>query len=79
MGNGGIAPTFLTSALDGSEWSALRPGRFTLGEEPPVYIGEEVGRAPEPVWTLWRREKSLAPAGIRTSAIQPVTIPVELT
>jgi hypothetical protein len=25
---------FLTSTLDGPEWSALRPGRFTTGEEP---------------------------------------------
>jgi hypothetical protein len=24
---------FLTSALDGSEWLASRPGRFTLGEK----------------------------------------------
>jgi hypothetical protein len=29
MGSGGIAPPFLTSALDGLEWSASRPGRFT--------------------------------------------------
>jgi hypothetical protein len=28
-GSGGIAPPFLTSALDGGEWSASRPGRFT--------------------------------------------------
>jgi hypothetical protein len=31
-GSGGIAYTFLTSALDGSEWSASRPGRFTPKE-----------------------------------------------
>jgi len=24
--------TFLTSTLDGGEWSGLRPGRFTPGE-----------------------------------------------
>jgi hypothetical protein len=30
---------FLTSALGGGEWSALRPGRFTPGEEAPVPIG----------------------------------------
>jgi hypothetical protein len=29
--------------------------------------------SPEPVWTLWRREKSLVPAGNRTPAVQPVT------
>jgi hypothetical protein len=30
---------FLTSALVGGEWSASRPGRFTLGEEVPLPIG----------------------------------------
>jgi hypothetical protein len=30
--NGGIAPPFSTLALDGGEWSASRPGRFTPGE-----------------------------------------------
>jgi hypothetical protein len=29
-GSGGIAPNFLTSTLDGGEWSS-RPGRFTTG------------------------------------------------
>jgi hypothetical protein len=29
MGNGGVTPPFLTSALDGSEWPASRPGHFT--------------------------------------------------
>jgi hypothetical protein len=31
-GNGGIALPFLMSALDGGEWSASRPGRFTPRE-----------------------------------------------
>jgi hypothetical protein len=35
MGGGGKAPSFLTSALDGSEWSASCPGRFTPGERAP--------------------------------------------
>jgi hypothetical protein len=35
MGSGGIAPPFLTLTLDGCEWSASRPGRFTLGEKAP--------------------------------------------
>jgi hypothetical protein len=32
MGNGGIARLFLTSVLDGGEWSTSIPGRFTPGE-----------------------------------------------
>jgi hypothetical protein len=28
-GSGGVAPPFLTSELDGGEWSASSPGRFT--------------------------------------------------
>jgi hypothetical protein len=35
-GSGGIAPRILlTSALDGDEWSASRPGRFTPKERAP--------------------------------------------
>jgi hypothetical protein len=32
-GSGGIAPSFLTSALDGGEWSLSRPGRFTPDQD----------------------------------------------
>jgi len=35
MGDGGIAPAFLTSALDGDEWSTSRSGRFTPKERAP--------------------------------------------
>jgi hypothetical protein len=59
--------SFTTSALDWSEWSASRPGRaLPPGKGPPVPIGEEVGWAPEPVWTQRIQEKSLAPARDRT-------------
>jgi hypothetical protein len=30
-GSGGIAPPFLASALDGGEWLASRPSRYTAG------------------------------------------------
>jgi hypothetical protein len=44
--------SFLTSALEGGEWSASRPGRaLPPGKEPPVPIVQEAGWAPEPVWT----------------------------
>jgi hypothetical protein len=43
--SGGIAPPFFTSALDGCERSASRPGRFTAGIEPQYHwIGGCVGR-----------------------------------
>jgi hypothetical protein len=43
----------LTSALDGGDWSASRPGRFTPRERAPgtQWIGSW------PFWTLWLREK----------------------
>jgi hypothetical protein len=44
--------SFLTSALDGGEWSASRPGRALFqGKGPLVPIVQEAGWAPEPVWT----------------------------
>jgi hypothetical protein len=44
--------SFLTSALEGGEWSASRPGRaLPPGKESPVPIVQEAGWAPEPVWT----------------------------
>jgi hypothetical protein len=45
MGSGGIAQSFLTSVLEGGEWSALRPWRFTHEERDPStnWIGGWVG------------------------------------
>jgi hypothetical protein len=71
MGSGGIAPPFLTSALDGSKGSASRTVRLTLGEEIPVPSGQEAGCSLVPAWMLWRTEKS-CPAVIQTRAIPPV-------
>jgi hypothetical protein len=44
-GSGGVAPPFLTLVLDGGEWSASRPGRFTPEESAPGthWIGGWVG------------------------------------
>jgi len=50
---------FLTSAVDGGQWSASRTGRFTYGKEPPVPIAQEAGWGPEPVWTGGREKESL--------------------
>jgi hypothetical protein len=61
--------SYLTSALDGGEWSASRPGRALPPEKgPPVPAGYKTGWAPEPVWTQRPEEKSSAPAPI----VQPV-------
>jgi hypothetical protein len=64
MGSGGVARLFFTTALEEDEWLASRPGHFTPGEELPVPTGYEIKCASEPVWMLWRAEKSLAPAWI---------------
>jgi len=67
--SGGIAPhTFLTSALDGGEWSASRPTCFTLGETAPgiLWIGGWVGhRAAVAEWKIsssYRESNPLRPA-----------------
>ena len=36
------------------------------GKEPLVSVKHEVGWAPYPVWTFWRRENSFATAGKQT-------------
>jgi hypothetical protein len=59
--------SFTTSALDGGEWSASRPGRvLPPGKGPTVPVVQEGGWAPEPVWTQRLEEKYVAPAGDRT-------------
>jgi hypothetical protein len=63
--------SYLTSALDGGEWSASCPGRaLPPGKAPPVPIVQEAGWAPEPVWTQRLEEKSSV--GDRTPVVQSV-------
>jgi hypothetical protein len=52
-GGGGIVAPFLTSALDGGEWSASRPCCFTPATD---WTGGVL--ASDSAWKLWRREKS---------------------
>jgi hypothetical protein len=63
--------SFLTSALEGDEWSASRPGRaLPPDKEPPVPTVQEAGWAPEPVWTQRLQEKfSCASVGDRTPGL----------
>jgi hypothetical protein len=50
-------------ALDGGEWSALRPRRLSLSEQPPRYpLCRRLGGS-RPVLTLWGTEKSRVLAG----------------
>jgi hypothetical protein len=37
-------------SLDGGEWLVARP----TGKDHPVLIKDELGLAPEPIWTQWR-------------------------
>jgi hypothetical protein len=64
---------FLTTVLDGGEWSASRSGHaLPPGKGPQVPIEQEAGWAPEPVWTQRLEEKSCVSVGYRTPVIQSV-------
>jgi hypothetical protein len=49
------------------------PEVLLSGKGPPLPIGEEAAWAPEPVWTLWSREESLASAGNRIQIPQSLS------
>jgi hypothetical protein len=75
FGGGGMysSYSFLTSALDGGELSASRPGRaLPPGKGPPVPIEQKAGWDPEPVWTQGLEEKSSTPVKDRPPIVQPV-------
>jgi len=65
----------LTSGLEWGGWSALRPGRFTSGND-PVPIVQEAGWAPGPVRTV---ADNLAPTGIRSTVRTGCAIPAHKT
>jgi hypothetical protein len=63
--------SFLTSVLDGDEWSASRLGHaLAPGKEPPVPTGQEAGWAPELLWTQRIEENPFVSAGDRTPISQ---------
>jgi len=45
---------------EGGEWSASRPGRFTLNEKASVPTTHDLSWSPHKLWTLFRRD---SPAG----------------
>jgi hypothetical protein len=60
----------LTTALEGGESSAARPGRaLPLGKEPLEPTVQKAGWAPEPVWMQRLEEKFSAPVRDQTPAI----------
>jgi hypothetical protein len=68
----GIAPPFLTLALDGGEWSASRPSSYTpRGNRPRCPLGRRLDEPQRRSGRCWV-EKNLAPAGKRTPTVQPV-------
>jgi hypothetical protein len=63
----------LTSALDGDEWSASRPGcSLPPRKGPTIPIVQEAGWASELVWTQRLEEISFAYAEDRTPVVQSV-------
>jgi hypothetical protein len=79
LGGGGwkySSYSYLTSALNGSEWTASRPGRtLAPGNGPPVPIVQMVGWTPEPVWTQRLEENSFR-LGQRSNLNRPIVQPV---
>jgi hypothetical protein len=53
----------MTTALEGGEWSAVRPGRTLPPGKDPVPFVQQAGWVPGPVWT---GAENLAPTGIRS-------------
>jgi hypothetical protein len=68
--------SFTTSALDGGEWSASRPGRALLpGIASPVPIAQEAGCDPEPILTQRLQENDLClcrGSNLYRPVVQPV-------
>jgi hypothetical protein len=48
------------------------PAALSLVRKFPLLSGQDAGWAPEAVWVSWKREKSLAPSGNRSTAAQSV-------
>jgi hypothetical protein len=67
--------TFLTSSLDGGEWSASRPGRFTPREKAPGTHWTGGSVSPRAILDAVVKRKSPSPrreSNPRTPIVQPV-------
>jgi len=57
--------------LDGDELLTSHSDCFTLGKK-LAFIEQKAGWAPEPVWTLWRRQNLLSLPGFKPQTFQPL-------
>jgi hypothetical protein len=68
--------SFLTSALDGGEWSASRPSRaLPPGKGPSVPTVQEAEWTPQPVWTQRYRKNRTASYASRIQTRPPIYYP----
>ena len=72
----------MTSALEGGEWSAARPGPTLPPGKTPVPIVQEAGWAPGSVWTDGkpRRNRDAIPdRPARSQSLYPLSYPAHTT
>jgi hypothetical protein len=70
-GSGGIAPLFMTSALDGGEWSVSRPCRFYRRGKSPRYPLDTMLGGPQSQSGRCGEEQNLALPGIEPGPSSP--------
>jgi hypothetical protein len=51
---------------------------YPQGKRTQYPLDRRLSGLQSPIWTLWSREKFLAPVGNRNLAVQSVTLPTEL-
>jgi hypothetical protein len=54
------------------------PAALFIGKEPPIPITLKAGWPPEPVWTLWRKEKKNVLPGIEPRPSHPSLVAIHL-
>jgi len=63
-------PSFLTSALEGGEWSSSRSGRLTYDQQLIAPAAYDVVWAPGSVWTPWKRQRPFPLSGLKPRFVQ---------